>query len=48
MPAPRVLVVDDDEAVRMTMQEGLQRDGFESGDCRKRERCAPAYCDGKV
>jgi len=29
MPAPRVLVVDDDEAVRMTMQEGLQRDGFE-------------------
>jgi DNA-binding NtrC family response regulator len=29
MPMPRVLVVDDDEAVRMMMQEGLQRDGFE-------------------
>jgi DNA-binding response OmpR family regulator len=26
---PRVLVVDDDEAVRVTVQEGLQRDGFE-------------------
>jgi DNA-binding response OmpR family regulator len=29
MPAPRVLVVDDDEAVRMMIQETLQRDGFE-------------------
>jgi DNA-binding response OmpR family regulator len=29
MPIPRVLVVDDDEAIRMMMQEGLQRDGFE-------------------
>jgi DNA-binding response OmpR family regulator len=26
---PRVLVVDDDEAVRTMVQEGLQRDGFE-------------------
>jgi len=26
---PRVLVVDDDEAIRMILQEGLQRDGFE-------------------
>ena len=29
MTTPRVLVVDDDEAVRVTVQEGLQRDGFE-------------------
>jgi len=29
MTTPRVLVVDDDEAVRMMVQEGLQRDGFE-------------------
>ena len=29
MTTPRVLVVDDDDAVRMLMQEGLQRDGFE-------------------
>ena len=29
MTTPRVLVVDDDDAVRMMMQEGLQRDGFE-------------------
>jgi CheY-like chemotaxis protein len=29
MTAHRVLVVDDDDAVRMMMQEGLQRDGFE-------------------
>jgi len=29
MPAPRVLVVDDDEAIRRMMQEGLHRDGFE-------------------
>jgi len=26
---PRVLVVDDDEAIRMILHEGLQRDGFE-------------------
>jgi len=26
---PRVLVGDDDEAIRMILQEGLQRDGFE-------------------
>jgi len=26
---PKVLVVDDDEAIRMILQEGLQRDGFE-------------------
>jgi len=26
---PRVLVVDDDDAIRMILQEGLQRDGFE-------------------
>jgi DNA-binding response OmpR family regulator len=26
---PRVLVVDDDESVRLMVQEGLQRDGFE-------------------
>src|SRR5450755_303113 len=29
MTTPRVLVVDDDDAVRMMMQEGLHRDGFE-------------------
>ena len=29
MPAPKVLVVDDDEAVRNMVQEGLRRDGFE-------------------
>jgi CheY-like chemotaxis protein len=29
MTTPRVLVVDDDDAVRMMLQEGLQRDGFE-------------------
>jgi ActR/RegA family two-component response regulator len=29
MATPRVLVVEDDEAVCMMLQEGLQRDGFE-------------------
>jgi len=29
VPAPKVLVVDDDEAVRNMVQEGLRRDGFE-------------------
>jgi DNA-binding NtrC family response regulator len=29
MTTPRVLVVDDDDAVRTMVQEGLQRDGFE-------------------
>ena len=29
MATPRVLVVEDDDAVRMMLQEGLQRDGFE-------------------
>jgi CheY-like chemotaxis protein len=29
MKIPRVLVVDDDEAIRVMVQEGLQRDGFE-------------------
>ena len=29
MKIPKVLVVDDDEAVRVMVQEGLQRDGFE-------------------
>jgi CheY-like chemotaxis protein len=29
MDMPRVLVVEDDEAVRMMLFEGLQRDGFE-------------------
>jgi DNA-binding response OmpR family regulator len=29
MTNPRVLVVDDDEAIRAMVQEGLQRDGFE-------------------
>src|SRR5580693_1672849 len=29
MTNPRVLVVDDNEAIRMMVQEGLQRDGFE-------------------
>lgn len=29
MDIPRVLVVEDDDAVRMMLQEGLQRDGFE-------------------
>jgi DNA-binding response OmpR family regulator len=29
MTMPRVLVVDDDDGVRMMLQEGLQREGFE-------------------
>jgi len=29
MTTPRVLVVEDDEAVRLMLHEGLQRDGFE-------------------
>jgi CheY-like chemotaxis protein len=29
MDKPKVLVVEDDDAVRMMLQEGLQRDGFE-------------------
>jgi DNA-binding response OmpR family regulator len=29
MTTPRVLVVDDDDAIRTMLQEGLQRDGFE-------------------
>jgi len=29
MTTPRVLIVEDDDAVRMMLQEGLQRDGFE-------------------
>ena len=29
MPIPRVLVVDDDDAIRTMLQEGLQRDGCE-------------------
>src|SRR6202795_4832534 len=29
MPTPRVLVVDDDDAIRTMLREGLQRDGFE-------------------
>src|ERR1700690_4554279 len=29
MSTPRVLVVEDDDAVRMMLQEGLDRDGFE-------------------
>ena len=29
MATPRVLIVEDDDAVRMMLQEGLQRDGFE-------------------
>jgi CheY-like chemotaxis protein len=29
MTNPRVLVVDDDESIRVMVQEGLQRDGFE-------------------
>src|SRR5450755_1103099 len=29
MTAPRVLVVEDDEAVRLMLHEGLRRDGFE-------------------
>jgi DNA-binding response OmpR family regulator len=29
MTTPRVLVVDDDEAIRVMVQEGLHRDGFE-------------------
>ena len=29
MSTPRVLVVEDDDAVRMMLQEGLHRDGFE-------------------
>lgn len=30
MRTPRVLVVDDDKAVRTMLQEGLGRDGFEA------------------
>lgn len=29
MTKPKILVADDDEAVRMMLQQGLQRDGFE-------------------
>src|SRR5450755_1304259 len=29
MTAPRVLAVEDDDAVRLLLHEGLQRDGFE-------------------
>src|SRR6202158_5507349 len=29
MTTPRVLVVEDDDSVRLMLQEGLQRDGFE-------------------
>lgn len=29
MTTPRVLIVEDDDAVLMMLQEGLQRDGFE-------------------
>jgi CheY-like chemotaxis protein len=29
MTIPKVLVVDDDDAVRTMLQEGLQREGFE-------------------
>jgi CheY-like chemotaxis protein len=29
MTTPRVLVVDDDESIRVMVKEGLQRDGFE-------------------
>jgi DNA-binding response OmpR family regulator len=29
MTTPRVLIVEDDDSVRMMLQEGLQRDGFE-------------------
>ena len=29
MTTPRVLIVEDDDAVRMMLHEGLQRDGFE-------------------
>jgi DNA-binding response OmpR family regulator len=29
MPAPRVLIVDDDDSVRLMLQEVFQRDGFE-------------------
>ncbi len=29
MTKPRILIVEDDDAVRMMLQEGMQRDGFE-------------------
>src|ERR1700729_4631780 len=29
MPIAKVLIVEDDDAVRMMLQEGLQRDGFD-------------------
>jgi DNA-binding response OmpR family regulator len=32
MTTPRVLIVEDDDAVRSMLQEGLQRDGFEVVD----------------
>jgi DNA-binding response OmpR family regulator len=36
MTTPRVLVVEDDEAVRMMLHEGLHRDGFEVMGCFER------------
>jgi len=29
VPTPRVLIVDDDDSVRLMLQEVFQRDGFE-------------------
>jgi len=46
MATRRVLVVEDDEAVRMMLREGLQRDEFEVVVASKRARCAYAYHDG--
>jgi DNA-binding response OmpR family regulator len=28
MPVAKILVVEDDESVRLMLQEGLERDGF--------------------
>ena len=45
MVTHRVLLVDDDGAVRAMMNEGLTRKGFEGHDSFQCEGCAGAHCD---